>query len=121
MALHSWQGWANLCLKALRDQSLEVFTRALRDKGGSSVTGISSGAGVLSDRALHTERFGSLSVPCRLRCSSAGETIVVSALNRRALHLEIGEALNLELPCALNLELRGRDWVRLERAWEASQ
>ena len=70
---------------------------------------------MLSDRALHPDGFRPLSVPFRLRCSSSCETIIVGALNRCALNLEIGEALHLEGLSALNLELGWGDGFRLER------
>ena len=87
----------------------------LRDKSRSSVTGGSSGAGVIGRGALHLERFRPVSVPQNLRGSSGAEALIVRSLDSGALQLEINLALHLELLRALRLELRGRDRLRLER------
>jgi len=121
LALHTGQGWTDLQLEALCDQRLECFTRALRDESGSSVTGGSSGAGMVRRSALNLERFSPSSVPRGLRNPSGLKAIIVSALNRCALNLEINLALQLELLDALHLELRGRRGFQIQRARQASQ
>ena len=103
-------------LDALRDQRLEVIRAALRDERNSSFAGGSRSAGMFGGSALHTDGFRALSVPRGLIGSSSREAIIVSALNRRTLHLEIGEALHLEGLSALQLELRGCDRLQIQRA-----
>ncbi len=124
LALHTGQGWTDLQLEALCDQRFERFTRALRDQRGSSGASGASGsssAGMVGRGALNLERFSPSSVPRGLCDSSNLKAVIVSALNRCALNLEIDLALQLELLDALHLELHWGNWLSLERARQATQ
>ena len=93
-----------------------MIRAALGNKSSSSVADASSDPRVFGRSALHSDGFRRSSTPSGLIGSSLREPVIVSALDCRALRLEIGDTLNLELLRMLQLELRGREWLCPERA-----